>query len=422
MAAPWLRTVRLGVSSLLLHKLRSLLTTVGVLLGTGSVIAMLAVGEGAGFEAQEQLRMLGSQNVILRSVKPPEDPSAGNQTSSVLIYGLTHQDLERVAETFPAVDTIVPVREILEEVRFRDRVLSPRVLATLPDYIDVTGRLVHAGRFLNARDEESVANVCVLGTEVARYLFPLQSPLGQVLRVGGDYYRVVGTLAPRVSVGDSAAAGADMTEEVFIPLATGQKWYGEMQVRQRAGSREMEQVQLHEIIVEVDHADNVSMVADACREMLERGHKKRDWEVVVPLELIARQKETSRIFSIVLGTIASISLLVGGVGITNVMLATVTERTREIGIRRALGAKQRHIIAQFLVEAIVLTIGGALLGVLFGFFIPPLIGHFSDMRTIVTAGAVALAFGISTASGLVFGIYPAWRAAKMDPVEALRHE
>lgn len=419
-----LRALRIGVSSLMLHKLRSLLTTLGVLFGTSSVIAMLAIGEGASEEAQEQIRLLGSQNVILRSVKPQDDFDTGNQQSRVISYGLTFADMERVQETFPAVKRVVPVREIPNEVRFEDRVLSPRVMATLPVYTEVTGREVHAGgRFITDLDEQRVANVCVLGYEVARYLFPARSALDEQVKIGADYYRVVGTISPRVrQSSDAPDAGVETTSEVFIPLETGRKWYGNLQVKRRAGSMDMEEIELHELIIEVDVPENVSIVAEASREMLRRFHKDIDYEIVVPLELLERARETKRIFSIVLGSIAGISLLVGGIGIMNVMLATVTERTREIGIRRALGAKRRHIVTQFLVETIVLSVGGGLLGVALGLVIPIFVERFAEMRTIVTPSAPALAFGISAAVGIIFGIYPAWRAAHMDPVEALRHE
>jgi putative ABC transport system permease protein len=415
------RTVRLGVRSLMLHKLRSLLTTLGVLFGTSSVIAMLAIGEGASEEAQDQIRQLGSQNVILRAVKPPDDV-VSNASSRVVSYGLKNSDLARIKETFPGVRRVAPVREIYEEVRYSNRALNPRVLATVPLYREVTGRVLSEGRFLSDQDMANVANVCVLSYEVARYLFPFESPLDKDIKIGGDYYTVVGTLLSRVPYAEDAPSEGQPTSEVFIPLETGLKWYGEMQVKIRAGGRDMEEVQLHEIVVEVDEPENVPLVAAAAREMLTRNHDQVDYEMIVPLELLMRAEETKRIFNIVLGSIASISLLVGGIGIMNVMLATVTERTREIGIRRALGAKRRHIVTQFLVETVVLSVGGGLLGVALGLAIPTIVENTADMRTIVTPSAPLLAFAISAGIGVVFGIYPAWRASHMDPVEALRHE
>jgi putative ABC transport system permease protein len=417
------RTIRLGVGSLLLHKLRSALTTLGVLFGVSSVIAMLAIGEGASSEAQEQIRRLGSQNVILRSVKPPDEPSSGKETTRVSSYGLTDADLARVRDTFPAVRRAVPVRQLQQEVRLGSRALNPRVLATLPAYLAVTGRPVDEGRFFTEQDDKNVSNVCVLGYEVARYLSPFESALGKNIKIGEDYFACVGVLLPRVPLGsDQPKPGADVTGEVFLPLQTGRKWFGDMQVKIRSGSRDMEEVQLHEIIVDVDSTEHVPLVADAAREMLGGQHKQRDYEVIVPLELLLQAERTKRIFSIVLGSIAGISLLVGGIGIMNVMLATVTERTREIGIRRALGAKRRHIVAQFLVETVVLSVGGGILGILLGLSIPIAVEHFAKMRTIVTPTAPLIAFAISAATGIIFGLYPAWRAATMDPVEALRHE
>jgi len=416
------RSIRLGVKSLLLHKLRSTLTTLGVLFGVASVIAMLAIGEGASADAQEQIRQLGSQNVILRSVKPPDNVNS-NQQTRVISYGLTMNDYQRVAETYPWATSVVPVRQLIQEVRYEDQVLNPRILATTAAYRDATGRPLMEGRFLSPADEENVSNVCVLGYEVARALMPLKSPLGERVKIGSEYFIVVGTLQPRVPLGDDQPdPGSQVTGEVLIPLTTGTKWYGGMQVKIRAGSREIEEVDLHEIIAQIDTAENVPIAAAASRVMLDAHHQERDYEVVVPLELLARAEETKRIFNIVLGSIAGISLLVGGIGIMNVMLATVTERTREIGIRRALGAKQRHIVLQFLVETVVLSVGGGLAGIILGLAIPWAVETYADMSTIVTPTAPLLAFGISVTIGLLFGIYPAWRAATLDPVEALRHE
>jgi putative ABC transport system permease protein len=297
------------------------------------------------------------------------------------------------------------------------------VLATVPEYIEVTSRPLTEGRFISAEDEHAVKNVCVLGYEVARFLDPFHSMIGKQIKVGADYFDCVGVLIPRVPIGsDQPAPGGDVTGEVFIPMETGRKWFGDVQVKIRSGSRDMEQVELHEIVVAVDVPENVALVASAAREMLGRQHKQKDYEVVVPLELLAKAEKTKEIFNIVLGSIAGISLLVGGIGIMNVMLATVTERTREIGIRRALGAKKRHIVTQFLVECVILSVGGGLLGVGLGMLIPLYVEKVWSMPTIVTPTAPVLAFLISAGIGVVFGLYPAWRAANMDPVEALRHE
>ena len=310
-----MRTVSLGVRSLLLHKLRSVLTTLGVLFGVSSVIAMLAIGEGASEEAQEAIRQLGSQNVILRSVKPPED-KVSNQESRVLSYGLTHEDRARAAETYPGVKDVVAVLEVPEEVRFGSLSCRPRVLCVDPTYKEVTGRIMMEGRFLTGRDGQATASVCVLGYEVARYLFPFKPAIGERIKVGAEYFHVVGVMYPRVPIGSiKRDPGTEVGGEVFIPIKTGQRLFGERQVKIRSGGMDAQEVQLHEIIIAVEHDQDVPMIANASRLMLTDSHREKDYEVIVPLELLLRAQETKRIFSIVLASIAGISLLVGGIGI-----------------------------------------------------------------------------------------------------------
>ena len=209
---------------------------------------------------------------------------------------------------------------------------------------------------------------------------------------------------------------------MFIPLDTARMRYGDVLMRRRSGSFEAERVELHELTVKVDKLERVNGVADAIKTVMERNHKKKDYEIVVPLELLKRAERTKQVFNIVLGSIAAISLLVGGIGIMNIMLASVTERTREIGIRRALGARRRDIVTQFLVETVLLSGAGGILGVLLGVIIPFIVSHAAGMKTIITFWSPLLAFSISGLVGVIFGIYPAIRAAEMDPVEALRHE
>jgi putative ABC transport system permease protein len=421
------RTVRLGVRSLWLHRLRSLLTVLGIVFGVCSVIAMLAIGEGASFEAQEQIKILGSQNIILRSVKPPEEQKVSDKGSEsfVLQYGLTYKDIKRIKETIPGVSVAVPGRLMRDYVWNISRRVDCEIMATVPWYPEMRNHQVAQGRFFSDTDMENSANVCVLGAETVGVLFPLDSPLGRDVRVGGDYYRVIGVMEPRgkrAGVGESAGGAKTEARQMFIPLETARTRYGEVLVKQRSGSIEAERVQLHEATIKVDQRAQVLDVAEAVKEVMEHHHKKKDYEITVPLELLKRAERTKQIFNVVLGSIAAISLLVGGIGIMNIMLATVTERTREIGIRRALGAKRRDIVTQFLVESVLLAGTGGVLGVALGVAAPFIVSYAAGMKTIITLWSPLLAFTISGLVGVVFGIYPAMRAASMDPVEALRHE
>ena len=422
------RAVRLGVKSLWLHKLRSLLTVLGIVFGVCSVIAMLAIGEGASFEAQENIKNLGSQNIILRSVKPPEEQKVSDKGSQsyVLQYGLTYTDINRIRSTIPGVSVVVPGRIMREYVWNISRWVDCEIMGTVPWYPQMRNHHIARGRFFSDDEMDDKANVCVIGAEMVRALFPLESPLGRDVRVGGDYYKVIGVMEPTTKGTQQTLATTDNTkaaaDRMFIPLETAKTRYGEILRKVRSGSFEQERVQLHEVTVKVESPERVPAVADAIKQAMERNHKKKDYDILVPLELLKRAERTKQIFNIVLGSIAAISLLVGGIGIMNIMLASVTERTREIGIRRALGAKRRDIITQFLVETVMLSGAGGLIGVLLGVSIPWFVTHFAGMKTIITFWSPLVAFSISALVGIVFGIYPALRAARMDPVEALRHE
>ena len=415
--------VKLGLKSLLLHKLRSGLTMLGIVFGVCSVIAMLSIGEGASYEAQQQIREMGANNILVRSVKPPEDQTSSAQNTRVINYGLTYADASRLEETIPTVEVIVRTRENQKDIRYADRRSTARVLGTVPWYPEIANHEVAEGRFFGPIDIRNMTNVCVLGSTVSDHLFPFENPLGKIVRVGSEYFRIIGVMEPKSSSGDTGDAEAGVAADyIFVPISTARTWFGEYNTKQSAGSRETELVELHELQVRVDDINRVEATAAVVRSTLDQFHKKKDVEVIVPLELLAQARETQRIFSIVLGSIAGISLLVGGIGIMNIMLATVTERTREIGIRRALGARRSHVVTQFVVETMVLSVSGGLLGIALGLIVPWLVTEFADMKTIVTPPTLILAFGISATVGIVFGLYPAWRAANMDPIEALRHE
>ena len=417
----FMRDIRLGIKNLMLHKLRSLLTMLGVVFGVGSVVAMLAVGEGASAQALEQIRKLGSQNIIISAMKPVEDEASGTVRTRMSVYGLLYEDEARIRESFAAVERTVPVKLVRKEGRLGDRALELRVVGTTPAWFGLVERPLVAGRALIPRDMADQTNAAILTEYGARRLLATRNTIGQSLRLGGDYFEIVGIVRSEdTQTGDIRTP--DQQVDAYIPLNVARERFGDTMVRRTAGARERERVELHQMIVKVDGIDNVEPVAAGIDVMLKRFHKKADYRVSVPLTLLRQAEATKRTFNIVLGSIAGISLLVGGIGIMNIMLASVTERTREIGIRRAIGAKRRQIIGQFLIETIVLSTTGGLIGIGIGLLIPRLVTTFAGMPTVVTPWSVALSLSISAGVGIVFGLYPAIRAANLDPIVALRHE
>ncbi len=428
-----MRTVRLGVKSLWLHRLRSLLTVLGIVFGVCSVISMLAVGEGASYEAQEQIKRLGSNNIILRSVKPPEDQTGAATAQRMAEYGITYYDINQIEATIPSIRIVVPNRNIRKDVWHIEKHVDCDVVGTVPWYPDMRNHKVKNGRFFTANELEAETNVCVLSERMAKKLFPIDWPIKKRVRVGGTYFQVIGVMeseeAAEVSKSDSngefngnGGQNEGAPHQMYIPLSTAKDRFGEIIMKRAAGSRDIEKVELHEVTAKVAKREDVIETAAIIGEIIKKNHKKVDYEIVVPLQLLRQAERTKQIFNIVLGAIAAISLIVGGIGIMNIMLASVTERTREIGIRRALGAKRQDIITQFLVETVILSGTGGLIGVALGLAIPFFITIFADMKTVVTPWSPVIAFSISALVGIIFGIYPAFRAANMDPVEALRHE
>jgi putative ABC transport system permease protein len=436
-------TFRLGFSSLLLHKLRSGLAVLGILIGITAVIWLVALGEGVSYQAQQQIKDLGANNVIIRSVKPPDQGSRAGGGGMFISYGVRREDYRRIVSNLPMIQSAVPMREIRREVRFDDRFVEARVVGCTPEYMALNHLTMEGGRFLTPRDMSPPENVVVLGYETARTLFPLVNPLGRSIRIDADFYVVVGVSAqrdPSAAIGGSLAA-QDFNLDVYIPLSTLRARIGDMVLTSRSGSREGEVVELSQITVSLPEFEQVEEVADVIRGLMSEFHEVPDFGVVVPKELLRQAELLRMMFNLLLILIAGISLLVGGIGIMNIMLATVTERTREIGVRRALGARRRDIIHQFLIEAVVLTSIGGALGVTLGFLVKPtvvwlrrgllqLFPHSMSTlpQTILQLepriapwsifASVAIAIGV----GMLFGLYPARRAALMDPIEALRHE
>jgi len=417
---------RTAIRSLMLHKLRSFLTMLGLVFGVASVIVMLAIAEGASFEAQQQIESLGVRNIIVRSKKPIEDTESGNSGSEfVLAYGLTWDDLDRINATIKVATGATPLREFRKEIRHLNRSLEGRVVGATADYLELTSSKLQSGRFLQPVDVSSYQNVCVIGSELADKLFPYENPLQKTVRIGANhFYRIVGVTEYRSPTGGagSSLSAEDYNRDVYIPVTTDRARFGEMIVYETSGSQSFERIELSQITVQIDDRKNVQKAATAIEDLLATFHTKQDFSVIIPLELLKQAEQTQRIFSLLLGSTAGISLLVGGIGIMNIMLATVTERTREIGIRRALGAKRGDIISQFLIETALLSLAGAMLGAVLGLAVPSAVSWMTGRVTIITPFALLLAVGVAFLVGTSFGVYPARRAAMLHPIEALRNE
>ena len=417
----FIRNIWLGIENLLLHKLRSFLTILGVVFGVGSVVAMLAVGEGASKEALHQIQKLGSNNIIVSSIKSIEEESSSTQHSHMSIYGLTYLDHERISESFKNIQQVAPAKLIRKESRLGSNALGLRIVGTTEEWFELVPRQILAGRVFNKNEDLKSSAVAVLTEYGARKILATRNTIGQAIKIGGDYFEVIGIIKS-----ESGQAGniqiPDQQVDAYIPLSTVRQYYGDIFSKRTAGSRTRELVELHQIIVHVDKIENVESTAAGIERLLQSFHDKKDYEVSVPLALLKQAEATKRTFNIVLGSIASISLLVGGIGIMNIMLASVTERTREIGIRRAIGAKKKQIIIQFLIETVVLSTLGGIVAIVLGITIPCVITYFAKMPTVITVESILLPFFISVSVGVVFGLYPAANAAKVDPIIALRHE
>jgi putative ABC transport system permease protein len=421
------RILVLALRSLWLHKLRAFLSVLGIIIGTAAVISLMAFGEGSMQDALEDIKRQGATNIIVRSVKPPEE-ALTMRRSKILDYGLKYEDFDRFG-TISAVIRRVPMRVFPQPIRRLERGCSCRLVGTTREYTEVNQLTMASGRFLVDEDNHRMKNVAVLAARVAAELFPYDNPVGDTVYVGAHLYHVVGVVNERMPTGGSGGSQAaeDFNEDVYIPLETCRARFGERVYIRQSGSRIGEAVELHQVTLTVSDIDKVRAVGDIVRQMLS-DHQKPDWAVTVPLDRLEEAERAKARFTRLLVLIASISLMVGGIGIMNIMLATVTERTREIGIRRALGAKRRDITLQFLVEAVVQTSVGGLVGVLVGIgsvFAIPLAWKWltgSPLPAKIHVESIFLSLTVSISVGVLFGWYPARRASLLDPIEALRHE
>jgi len=430
-----LRDLRVGIKSLLIHPLRSLLTVLGIFIGVASVIWLLAIGEGIAGKAQEQIEELGANNIILTTSRPPSEQI---RERKVYFYGLTDEDCRHLRRTIPSVDLAIPFcRRTGQELRYRERVARTEINACTPEYAELYSLRLTRGRFISQKDVEEKAMVCVLTQELVDEVFRHEDPMGRSVRIYRDYFRVIGVVAPRTELESvkGASRSQDFSDNSYIPIETFWSHFGDAYSVGNNGGRGVSQITLR-----LKDQDDAVATGNAVTEALRKSHMFDDYTVGVPLELLEQARNTRLMFMGMMGLIAGISLVVGGIGIMNIMLATVTERTREIGIRRALGAKRRDITRQFVIETVLLSIAGGVTGILGGLTCGQLVDGLrwalteispdlmeampESMQTVapvVAPWSIPLAFGISVTVGVVFGLYPARRAAAMNPIDALRH-
>jgi putative ABC transport system permease protein len=408
--------VRLGIENLFLHKLRSFLTMLGMIFGVAAVVSMLSIGAGAQQQVLAFIENLGVRNLIVeaREAASPQDFQKVRQTSP----GLTFRDLRAIRANLSNV-TAVSARKrfVPSKVLPKPGRELPTVYGVAPSYQTIGRLRLSAGRFFTVEEMERSAPVAVLGEAAAGDLFGARSPVGEFVKVNEQWFRVIGVAGPQLSAPTDMAGlpAEDRNNLIYVPLTAA------IMRLEDGNSRWKDEIDA--VYLQLASADQSPEAARIIRGLLDDSHKRTgDFAVVVPAQLLAEQRRTQRIFEMVMVAIASISLLVGGIGIMNIMLASILERTREIGVRRAVGARQREIIRQFLLEATMISCAGGLIGVLVGVGLSQLIGYFAGWTTIVTPGSIMLAFTVSVAVGLVFGVYPARKAAHLDPVEALRYE
>jgi putative ABC transport system permease protein len=397
---------RLAWQGLALHKLRSTLSAIGIVFGVSAVVAMMSVGEGARREILAEIGRLGLTRVSVRAGSLSEE--AESEAAALQSPGLTLRDAEAISEVCPTVRSLAPLRQRSVQLIASDRREEALLVATTPSFARTEDIVIAAGRFVSDADLREVKRVVVLGDDLARGLFPYQDAVGQRVRVGQEWFSVVGTLEARERAKRGLRLGGrDLNRVAFAPLTC--------LPSPRGG--------VDEIAISIVSSEEVSSSARLIDSVLRRRHRgAQDFELIVPKELLAGYERARFQFNVVVGTVAAISLLVGGIGIMNIMLANVSERTREIGVRRSLGASRVDIVQQFLAEAVLLTGAGGGAGIVLGVLASFAVSRFAGWPTATSFMALLTALTLAATTGLSFGIYPAWQAAGKNPVEALRHE
>lgn len=406
--------IRLALHGLIDHKFRSFLTMLGIIFGVASVITMLSIGEGAKREAIAKYQDLGVNNIIIREKKLTDQEL--EEVRAKFSQGLSIQDANVIKEIVPGVIRVAPQAEINTDVKYTDKSAKSTIIGITPDFIKMLNYSTEKGDFITETQYKENLKVCVLGAGVASALFRNENPIGKMIKIEDQWMEVIGVLKSKAvfteTVGELAAR--DLNTDIYVPLTTFLKRF----TRENVLTSEIQQ-----ITVQVANSDRLMETSTLVESILQRHHfNNTDYNIVIPFELLRQEEKERQIYNFLLGAIAAISLLVGGIGIMNIMLATVMERTREIGIRRSIGARKADIRSQFVSEAVAISITGGIIGVILGVTLSLSVSLFTDVKTFIQPYSILLAFGFSVLVGISFGYLPAKNAANLKPVDSLRYE
>jgi putative ABC transport system permease protein len=406
--------VRVALHALMDHKFRSFLTMLGIIFGVASVIAMLSIGEGAKREAIAKYQDLGVNNIIVREKKLSN--AELEEVRARFSPGLSINDARVIREIVPEVTQVAPQAEKESEVKMGDMSAKSTVIGITPAFIEILNYETEEGSFITADHYNNSLKVCVLGAGLANSFFSNQSALGKMVKVDDQWLEVVGVMKSKAVFTETVGelASRDLNNDVYLPLTTFNK---------RFAKENLLESEIKQITVRVNSSDKLMESAALIRSILDRHHfNNQDYSIVIPFELLKQEEKERQIYNILLGAIAAISLIVGGIGIMNIMLASVMERTREIGIRRAIGARKKDIMSQFVVEAVAISITGGLIGVVLGVVLSFSISLFTDVTTYIRVYSIFIAFFFSVLVGISFGYLPAKNAANLEPIESIRYE
>lgn len=454
-----LANLYIAIEAVLANRVRSVLTALGIIFGVAAVIAMLAIGNGAQQEILEQIKLVGVNNIIIEPIVEQTEENLAEEENDAkekkkFSPGLTLADKNSIVETIPGVQTVSP--EILIETYIIKNGIrrSAKLVGVEPAYFDIFNFTLSDGKMFNEIQLEKGEAVCIIGKSIKSKFFPSENPVGKMLKCGPNWLKVIGVLDERyISESSISKLGIrDYNMDVYTPLQTvlvryknramlteemimgSNKGSSGPMVRFgmdiNVGSTQEEQVgppvnyhQLDRLVVQVAETEKLNPTADVIVRMLERKHNEVvDYQIEIPELLLKQQQRTNDIFSYVLGAIAGISLIVGGIGIMNIMLASVLERIKEIGLRLSIGAKKADIVNQFMFESMMISISGGFIGIVLGILMALAVSNFADIPTVISFGSILISFGVATAIGLIFGIAPARKAALQDPITSLRYE